>query len=173
MFYDKQTEKEQNEYKTMLSIIGKLTLLFSESDSPYLPYRCHENIFCKYFNAENLGRKDCSADAKKENFGIGLKTLVGNDDQKVAEFGKLKTKYDGLDGLALCKQISEYRNERIRITMNMYGIKEMLYHIIKRIPGNMQVYEHAFDYIDIENISLIPGRGKDNNVYFSLYGFPQ
>lgn len=167
MFYDKQLEKEQNEYKTMLSIIGKLTLLFSESDSPYLPYRCHENIFCKYFNAENLGRKDCSADAKKDNFGIGLKTWVGNDDQKVAEFGKLKTKYDGLDGLALCKKISEYRNERIRITMNMYGIKEMLYHIIKRIPGNMQVYEHAFDYIDIENISLIPGRGKDNNVYFS------
>ena len=86
MFYDKQSRKQQEEYKNMLAIIGKLTLLFSESDSPYLPYRCHENIFCKYFDAENLGRKDCSADAKKEDYGIGLKTWVGNDDQKVAEY---------------------------------------------------------------------------------------
>ena len=167
MFYDKQSKKQQDDYKNMLTVIGRLTLLFSESDSPYLPYRCHENIFCKYFEAENLGRKDCSADAKKEAYGIGLKTWVGNDDQKVAEFGKLKTKYDMLDGLDLCKKISEYRNERIRITMNMYGIKNMLYHIIKRISGEMQIFEHAFDYIDIENLELIEERGNDNNTYFT------
>lgn len=167
MFYDKQSRKQQEEYKNMLAIIGKLTLLFSESDSPYLPYRCHENIFCKYFEAENLGRKDCSADAKKEDYGIGLKTWVGNDDQKVAEFGKLKPKYDMLNGLPLCKKISKYRNERIRITMNMYGIKNMLYHIVKRIPGEMQIFEHAFDYIDIDNIVLLEGRGNDNNTYFT------
>ena len=166
MFYDKQSRKQQEEYKNMLAIIGKLTLLFSESDSPYLPYRCHENIFCKYFDAENLGRKDCSADAKKEDYGIGLKTWVGNDDQKVAEFGKLKPKYDMLNGLPLCKKISEYRNERIRITMNMYGIKNMLYHIVKRISGEMQIFEHAFDYIDIDSIVLLEGRGNDNNTYF-------
>lgn len=93
MFYDKQPEYQRKNYKRMLSLIGNLTLLFSESDAPYLPYRCHENIFCKYFYAENLGRKDCSADAKKKNIGIGLKTWVGNNDQKVAEFGKLKTNY--------------------------------------------------------------------------------
>ena len=167
MFYDKQSRKQQEEYKNMLAIIGKLTLLFSESDSPYLPYRCHENIFCKYFDAENLGRKDCSADAKKEDYGIGLKTWVGNDDQKVAEFGKLKPKYDMLNGLPLCKKISEYRNERIRITMNMYGIKNMLYHIVKRISGEMQIFEHAFDYIDIDNIVLLEERGNDNNTYFT------
>lgn len=167
MFYDKQLKKQQDEYKNMLAIIGKLTLLFSESSSPYLPYRCHENIFCKYFEAENLGRKDCSADAKKGKIGIGLKTWVGNDDQKVAEFGKLKTRYDMLDGLDLCKRISEYRNERIRITMNMYGIKDMIYHIIKRLPGEMQVLEHAFDYINIDGIELIEDRGNDNNTYFT------
>lgn len=167
MFYEKQSRKQQEDYKNMLSVIGKLTLLFSESTSPYLPYRCHENIFCKYFEAENLSRKDCSVDAKKERYGVGLKTWVGNDDQKVAEFGKLKTKYDMLSGLELCRKISEYRNERIRITMNMYGIKNMLYHIVKRISGEMQIFEHAFDYIDIDNIILLDERGNDNNTYFN------
>ena len=66
MFYDKQSKKEQEDYKNMLSIIGSYSLLFSESDVPYLYYRCHENIFCKYFNADNLSREDSSADAKKK-----------------------------------------------------------------------------------------------------------
>ena len=53
MFYENQPVNQQNNYKKMLAIIGNLTLLFSESDCPYLPYRAHENIFCKYLNAEN------------------------------------------------------------------------------------------------------------------------
>ena len=66
MFYDKQSKKEQEDYKNMLSIIGSYSLLFSESAVPYLYYSCHENIFCKYFNADNLSREDSSADAKKK-----------------------------------------------------------------------------------------------------------
>lgn len=167
MFYEKQPKKQQENYKRMLSLIGNLTLLFSESDSPYLPYRCHENIFCKYFEAENLGRKDCSADARKAGIGLGLKTWVGNDDQKVAEFGKLKEKYEHLKGLELCKKIAEYRNDRIRITKNTYGLNEMLYHIVKRVAGNMIIYEHAFDYIDIDNIKVLYDKGNVNNTYFT------
>lgn len=167
MFYETQPIELREKYKKMLTIIGNLTLLFSESPCPYLPYRCHENIFCKYLKAENLARSDCSADAKKDDIGIGLKTWMGNDDQKVAEFGRLRETYENLTGIELIKKIAEYRNERIRITKNLHGISEMIYHIVKRVPGAMQILEHTFDYIDISNISIINNRGNVNNTYFS------
>jgi len=167
MFYESQPEEQRENYKKMLSLIGNLTLLFSKSDCPYLPYRCHENIFCKYFEADNLARFDCSADAKKERIGVGLKTWVGQNDQKVAEFGRLRDTYSSLSGLALVKKIAEYRNERIRVTKNLHGIDEMIYHIVKRVPGAMQIIEYAFDYINIDNIRLIAGRGNTNNTYFT------
>ena len=126
MFYDKQPEINRKAYKDMLNLIGELSRVFSESDCPYLPYRAHENIFCKYLEADNLARSDCSADAKKNGIGIGLKTWMGNDDQKVAEFGKLKKNYSGLTGIDLVKTIAEYRNERIRVTMKLHGIREMI-----------------------------------------------
>ncbi len=167
MFYENQPIEQQNEYKQMLTIIGNLTLLFSESDCPYLPYRAHENIFCKYFKADNLARSDCSADAKKGKIGVGLKTWMGGDDQKVAEFGKLKPAYAHLTGMELIKEIAKYRNERIRVTKNLHGIEQMIYHIVRRVPGAMQIIEYAFDYINIDNIQLIPHRGNDNNTYFT------
>ena len=167
MFYELQPQIQRENYKKMLSIVGSLTQLFSESNCPYLAYRAHENIFCKYFEAENLARLDCSADAKKNRIGIGLKTWTGQDDQKVAEFGKLRETFAGLAGLELVKKIAEYRNERIRVTKNLNGIDDMIYHVIKRVPGAMQVLECAFDYIDIDNISLITNRGNVNNTYFT------
>ena len=167
MFYELQPQIQRENYKKMLSIVGSLTQLFSESGCPYLAYRAHENIFCKYFEAENLARLDCSADAKKNRIGIGLKTWTGQDDQKVAEFGKLRETFAGLAGLELVKKIAEYRNERIRVTKNLNGIDDMIYHVIKRVPGAMQVLECAFDYIDIDNISLISDRGNVNNTYFT------
>jgi hypothetical protein len=167
MFYELQPQAQKDNYKKMLSIVGALTQLFSESDCPYLAYRAHENIFCKYFEADNLARMDCSADAKKNRIGIGLKTWTGQDDQKVAEFGKLRETFAGLSGLDLVKKIAEYRNERIRVTKNLNGIDEMIYHVVKRVPGAMQILECAFDYIDIDRISLIRNRGNFNNTYFT------
>lgn len=167
MFYDLQPEKLRKQYKEMLKIMGQLSNLFSENECPYLAYRAHENIFCKYLEAENLARSDCSADAKKGNIGIGLKTWMGNDDQKVAEFGKLKSSYANLTGIELVSRISEYRNERIRITERLHGIDKMLYHVVKRIPGAMQILECSFDPIDIDNIVIIPGKGNSNNTYFT------
>lgn len=167
MFYDIQPEEEKQQYKQMLSIIGKLTRLFSESACPYLPYRVQENVFCKYFNADNLARSDCSADAKKNRIGVGLKTWRGGDDQKVAEFDSLRERFCNLYGLELVKKIAEFRNERIRITKNLHGIDEMVYHIVKRVPNSMQILEHAFEMIDIDNIALIPNRGNVNNTYFT------
>ncbi len=167
MFYEIQPEELRSNYKKMLTIVGNLTLLFSESNCPYLPYRCHENIFCKYLEAENLARSDCSADAKKGRIGVGLKTWMGQNDQKVAEFGRLRETYENLSGMDLVRQIAEYRNERIRVTKNMHGIDQMIYHIVKRVPGAMQILEHAFEYIDIDNLSLIENRGNVNNTYFT------
>ncbi len=167
MFYESQPEKEKQDYKQMLTVLGNLSLLFSESDSPYLHYRVHENMFCKYFNAENLARLDCSADAKKGTLGIGLKTWVGRDDQKVAEFGKLREEYKQLEGLDLVKKIAYYRNERIRITKKLNGIDDLVYHIVKRIPGGMQLLECVFEKIQIERIKLLRKRGNENNTYFT------
>lgn len=167
MFYDRQPLSNREAYKDMLRIMGQLSKLFSESDCPYLAYRAHENIFCKYLGTDNLARSDCSADAKKDGIGIGLKTWMGNDDQKVAEFGKLKKHYEGLTGMELVKTIAEYRNERIRVTKKLHGIREMVYHVVKRIPNMMQILECAFDDIDIEAIQIIPHRGNENNTYFT------
>lgn len=167
MFYDKQPISNQNNYKQMLKIMGQLSNLFSESECPYLAYRAHENIFCRYLEADNLARADCSADAKKGGIGIGLKTWMGNDDQKVAEFGKLKKNYADLTGIDLVRKIAEYRNERIRVTMKLHGINQMIYHVVKRVPNMMQILECAFDYIDVDAIKLILNRGNDNNTYFT------
>lgn len=167
MFYENQPIEQQEAYKNMLEILGMLSGLFSDSDCPYLVSRSQENCFCKYFEAENLGRQDSSADAKKNRIGVGLKTWMGQNDQKVAEFGRLRPQYEGLTGIELVQTISEFRNERIRVTKNLNGIDEMIYHVVKRIPGAMQILECAFDPIDIANITLMPDRGNANNTYFT------
>ena len=167
MFYEKQPKQQQEDYKEMLSIIGSLSNLFADSSTPMLYYRAHENAFCKYFEADNLGREDCSADASKDKMGIGLKTWTGRDDQKVAEFGRLRPAYEYLTGMDLVKEIAKYRNERIRVTKKMHGLTDMCYHVVKRKENEMQIYECSFDYIDIDNIVLDEKRGNANNTYFS------
>lgn len=167
MFYENQPVEQKENYKRMLKIVGGLSKLFSESDKPYLYYRCHENIFCKYFEATNLSREDCSADAQKGNCGIGLKTWVDTDNQKVAEFNKLKKTYMNLEPYAMVCKIAEYRNERIRVTKNLHGIKEMIYHIVKRVPNAMNIYEYAFEMIDISNIKIEEKKSSTTNIYFN------
>ena len=51
--------------------------------------------------------------------------------------------------------------------MNMHGLNKMLYHIVKRVPHGMCIYEAAYDYIDIENIELDENRPKANSIYFT------
>ena len=82
-------------------------------------------------------------------------------------FGRLRPTYENLSGIELVKTISEYRNERIRVTKNLHGLTEMIYHVVKRIPHGMQIYESAFDCVDIDNIVLDENRGNANNTYFS------
>jgi len=168
MFYDKQPIESREEYKAMLTAMGMLSQLFSGSETPYLAYRAHENIFARYFDVENNARHDNSADAisSRLGVGIGLKTWVGEDAQKVAEFGRLRPEYASLDGIALVKKISHYRNERIRTTKNLHGLNNLIYHVVKRFPGMMSIYEETFDPIDIDSIKLIPKRSRVNSIYF-------
>lgn len=166
MFYDRELKRNQDDYKRMLKIVGSLSRLFSESDKPFLYYRCHENIFCKYFEATNIGREDCAFDAKKNNTGIGLKTWVGSNNQKIAEFNKLQKTYQNLEALDMVKRIAEYRNERIRVAINIHGTNNMIYHIVKRIPSTMLIYECSLDYINIDKITLMKKKSSDKNIYF-------
>ena len=91
MFYDNQPKEKQEAYKEMLIILGSLSRLFSTAEEPYLYYRAHENN----------SRNDDSADACdiRNGIGIGLKTWVGQDNQKIAEFGRLRPTYADLEGL--------------------------------------------------------------------------
>ena len=79
MFLKNQPKDNITEYYNLLKIVGGLSNLFSDSNVPYLYYRAAENIFCKAFEADNLSRGDCSADAAKNSMGIGLKTFLNNN----------------------------------------------------------------------------------------------
>lgn len=166
MFYELQPENQREEYKKWLRILGSLSGLFSESEKPYLYYRAHERVFAKAFEAEDRGRMDCSADATKDRIGLGLKTWVDSSVQKVAEFGLARPQYEHLTGLDLVKRISELRNERIELTKRMLDLDTMEYSIVRRDLGVMQIMEHTFDTIDIDNITLID-RGRANSLYFT------
>ena len=167
MFYDFEDKKQRTQYKNMLTIIGSLSKLFSDNDKPYLAYRAHENCFCKYFDAENLARHDCSADAMKDGIGVGLKTWINSDIQKVAEFNKLKHLLDGLPDDELVAKVAEFRNDRITTTMNMFDLNKMIYHVVIRNNKSMQIGECDFEKIDIPNIKLLKNTSKKNTVYFT------
>lgn len=166
-FYTEQPVEQREAYKRMLRILGMMSSLYSISDSPYLVSRAQENCFCKCFEAENLARDDTAADAIKGNIGIGLKTWTTTDNQKVAEFGRLRPEYEHLDGLELVKKIAEYRNKRMRMQIKGKGLNGLIYHIVKRVPGTMQIIEYPYDYIAIDNIKVDERRGNANNTYFS------
>lgn len=175
MFYEKQSYEQKEKYKRTLKHLASISKLFSESDKPLIYYRAHENCFCYCFGAENLARHDCSIDAKKGNLGIGLKTWVNSNNQKIAEFGKLKSTLDSLDNKELIIKISKYRNERIKTTRKIYGIDKLIYHIVKRDKEKIIIAEYPFEYIDIKNLQELPEKNSTNTVYFTdkkhIYNF--
>lgn len=146
------------DYKNNLKLIGSLSLLFSESDDPWLDYRVPENLYCECFGAENLARSCVTADAKLGDIGIGIKTFTeGNKKtwQKIAEFNKARKSYSDLQGLDKIKKIAELRNERIESTLSTYGLSKMIYHCVIRNKKGFHFYEEVMDKIDIPNIKVI------------------
>ncbi|MCF4016790.1 NgoFVII family restriction endonuclease [Clostridium sporogenes] len=158
MFSNVQSKKELENYKNMLKAAGAISNLFSDSSSPYLGYRAVENIFCKAFNAENLSRSDCSADASKEKIGIGIKTFLnlnGKTLQKVAEFNRDISLYKDRNPMELIKKVCELRNERLKATKRIHGLEKLIYHCVVRDVGKIMVFECAMDEIDIDKIKNI------------------
>lgn len=156
-FFIKQSEQDRELYIKLLEVTGSLSNLFAESNNPFLYYRAMENIFCKAFKADNLSRSDISADAGKDGIGIGLKTFLqsnGKTFQKIAEFNKESYLLQGLEGLELVRMVSKMRNERVKSTMRICKLSDMMYHLITRSNRYMAIYEEHMDFIDIEKIKL-------------------
>jgi hypothetical protein len=157
-FYNTQSTIQQNLYKKDLQIIGSLSNLFSDSNTPYLYYRIAEKMFCKAFDATDLSRGDVSYDAVKDNLGIGLKTYLRSNNksiQKIAEFNKDKILYDNLSLTKKVHKIASLRNHRLQFTNNLYDIEKSIYHCVVRDQGKFFIFEedtHAIDINAIKNI---------------------
>lgn len=168
MFLSNQTKEQIAYYQEMLKTIGSLSRLFSEGGEPYVEYRIAENLFCKSFEAKNLSRSDCSADASKGTLGIGIKTFLeknGATMQKVAEFNSEHNLFKGLEPEEKVKKIASLRNRRIDTTKRIFGLNDLIYHCVTRKKGSILVYETGMDSVDIENIIGVDDR--DNIIGFS------
>lgn len=161
MLYPSMCQSDKERYKQLLSLIGSLSNMFSDSNIPYLYYRVAERIYCNSFKALDLSRGDVSVDAKYNNYGIGLKTfLIGNRKtfQKVAEFNADIGLYADLDLGDKIRKVSELRNARVNFTNNTHRINESLYHCVVRDVNKFFIYEAPMDLIDIGNIRNIKDR---------------
>ncbi|MGL4562196.1 MAG: hypothetical protein ACRCV0_07935 [Brevinema sp.] len=170
IFYDTQSEQQQKDYKTYLSLVCSLSRLFSDSNEPYLHYRAAENVFCKAFDADNLSRSDCSADARKNQIGIGLKTFLHNNGrtlQKVAEFNSDRKNYAQYldEPKKFITHISQLRNERIEFTKRAHGINDMIYHCVTRENNKVNLYEMPMNLVDLDSIRL--GKVSSSSISFN------
>ena len=150
-FFLEQNEASRKLYIDLLEVTAALSNMFADSKNPFLYYRAMENIFCKSFQADNLSRSDVSVDASKNGLGIGLKTFLqnnGNSFQKVAEFNKDSYLFKGLEGIGLIKKVAFMRNERIKSTMRICNLSDMIYHLITRSENYMAIFEEHMDLID-------------------------
>lgn len=169
MFISNQNTKELERYVNLLSSIGSLSNLFSESGIPYLYYRVAENAFCRAFEVDNYSRSDTSADAGKNGLGIGLKTFLngnGRTYQKVAEFNKQREEYALLlnNPDELVRRVSQLRNTRIDFAKETHDLKSLIYHCVAREEGNFVLFEESMDYVQIEKIKKI--ESKKNSISF-------
>ncbi len=158
MFLEKQTKDQKEYYGSMLSAVGSLSRLFSESNEPYIAYRVAENLFCKAFDARNLSRGDTSADASKNLLGFGIKTFLyknGRSFEKIAEFNKDHSAFSHLVPERKILKVAELRNERIETTKRIAGIHNLIYHCITRDESKILVYEEPMRLVNIGKIKNI------------------
>lgn len=158
IFLQTQPKVKIENYKELLKLVCSLSKLFSDSEVPYLYYRSAENIFCKAFNTKNLARGDSAFDAQLGSLGIGLKTFVsqnGNKIEKVAEFNKLSTELNKLSDSDLAHKLAEYRNARIELANRTYGIVNSVYHCVARTNGSLKIFEVDYPKIDVNKIIKI------------------
>ena len=144
-------------YLKMLGLIGSLSNLFSESRIPFIHYRVTENLFCKYFNAENLSRTDTAYDARIGNVGFVIKTFQlksasNSSIEKIAEFNALSPELRQLSGKELALRLAHYRNERMAVANRLYEINRQIYHVIGRREGKLTIFNSPYDPVNIAAI---------------------
>ena len=155
-FYSEWLKNES--YFKMLSLMGRLSRLFSESETPYIHYRVTENLFCKYYNADNLSRTDTAYDARIKGLGVGIKTFTFNSGvsiEKIAEFNSLSSKLKQYNGYELAYKLGEYRNDRMILANDLYNIKSQIYHIIGRVDNGLQIFNSPYDFVNLEKIKVL------------------
>lgn len=160
--------QENGGYFHMLKLMGQLSNLFSDSEIPYIHYRVTENVFCKYFQADNLSRTDTAYDAKIGQIGIGIKTFQLSNNQsieKIAEFNALSPVLRTLQGDDLAYKLAEYRNERMKTANDLYNIQKPVYHIVGRVKGRLEIFNVSYDFIDFNHIRCLEDTPK--NIKFS------
>lgn len=143
------------QYFDMLRLMASLSKLFSENSIPYLDYRLTENLFCKYFNAINDARSCTAYDARIGTLGIGIKTFgitSGASTEKIAEFNRLKPQLDPYHGDELALRLAQFRNDRIDLADNTYGVTDSIYHIVGRVDGALRVFNTPYKRIDASRI---------------------
>lgn len=153
--------RNNTSYFEMLQLMASISRLFSESPTPYLDYRLTENLFCKYFGAQNDARLCTAYDARLTNLGIGIKTFginKGASVEKVAEFNKLKPRLNGLFGYDLARQIAVFRNERLMFSNNTYNVNEAQYHIVGRQEGCLKIFNTPYEMVNVETICDVEDR---------------
>lgn len=168
MFIDNQSKSERKIYADLYKALASLSGLFSDSETPYIPSRASESIFCYAFQAENHSRSDTSVDASKNNVGIGIKTFVhgnGATFQKIAEFNHASTEIKKLSLEEKINYIAKLRNERLSISKRAHNVSSLLYHCVTRQKGKLLVFEEEMLPIDIAKIKI--HKHSDSSVYFS------
>lgn len=157
-FLETRSQEKIKQYLRYLQSVGSFSNLFSSSSKPYVQYRVAENIFCKAFEAENLARADAAYDALIDGFGIGIKTFIlsgSSKIEKVAEFNSFSAELRTLSGIDLANRLAHYRNLRITIADNIYGVDKRVYHIVGRDEYKIKIFEVGYDLIDTESIEII------------------
>lgn len=159
-FFTESSEYERTLYIQHLQAITLLSRLFSESCKPYLHYRIHERIFCKVFDALDLSRNDIAIDCGKGAFGIGLKTFIDSNRQKIAEFNRQANELRELSPLCIAQKVAQWRNERLAFARQLRvasPYEHLLYHYVYRKAGKLFILEEEMSSIDIDAISLTRG----------------
>jgi len=160
MFLEHQSPKQIENYRHKLELIAGLSKLFSENTIPFIQYRIAENLFCDVFNADNRSRSDLSADATYSNLGFGIKTFVASGKtktEKIAEFDaqgpELRKLHEKPKELALV--LAKSRNERLEVTKTIYGLDQLIYHLVVRQEGLVSLLEQKMDLISLEKVRII------------------
>jgi len=175
--------RDEERYATLLRLVGSLSRLFSENESPYVDSRFVERLFVQTTGARDLGRMDISFDAIKGDVGVGVKTFLagsGNSKrEKVAEFTAFARdgRFVGLDNESLIREVVAARNDRVQSDANEVGIdvSKSFYHCLIRVPGGALVHEEPYGLIEIDALKPTDAKGNyvnswsemGNGFYFS------